>query len=56
MEVTLEVVQYTIPSLVVLVFTLILVRWFLKSETDRRKQELLINQKHKFFTIANCCI
>ncbi|WP_075590652.1 DUF7935 family protein [Labilibacter marinus] len=44
MEVFLEVLQYTIPSLIVLVFTLIIVRWFLKSENDRRKQELLLSQ------------
>ncbi|GAF05308.1 DUF7935 family protein [Saccharicrinis fermentans] len=41
----LELMKYTVPSLVVLIFTLLLVRWFLKSENDRRKQELLIGQR-----------
>lgn len=44
MEVFLELMQYTVPSMVMLVFTLLLVRWFLKSETDRRKQEFLLTQ------------
>ncbi len=44
MEIFLELMRYTIPSIVVLIFTLLLVRWFLKSENDRRKQEFLIGQ------------
>ena len=45
MDDILELMKYTVPSFVVLFFTLLLVRWFLKSETDRRKQELLIGQR-----------
>ncbi|MGQ1786219.1 MULTISPECIES: DUF7935 family protein [unclassified Saccharicrinis] len=44
MEVFLELLRYTVPSIVAFIFTLLLVRWFLKSENDRRKQELLIGQ------------
>ncbi|SMO44957.1 hypothetical protein SAMN06265379_101869 [Saccharicrinis carchari] len=44
MEVFLELIRYTVPSMVMLIFTLLLVRWFLKSENDRRKQELLMGQ------------
>ena len=44
MEVFLELMQYTVPSIVMFVFTLLLVRWFLKSENDRRKQEFLLGQ------------
>lgn len=44
MEVFLELIQYIVPSIIVLIFTLVLVKWFLKSENDRRKQELLLNQ------------
>ncbi len=42
MEVFLELIKYTVPSIIVLVFTMILVRWFLKSENERRRQELIL--------------
>ncbi len=42
MEDLIELIKYAVPSLIVLILTLILVRWFLKSETDRRKQEFLL--------------
>ncbi|TLX73252.1 hypothetical protein E9993_15795 [Labilibacter sediminis] len=46
MEDFLELIKYTIPSLIVFLTALLLVRWFLKNDTNRRKQEFLANQ-HK---------
>jgi len=44
MEDFLELIKYTIPSLIVFLTSLFIVRWFLKSDANRRKQEFLINQ------------
>jgi len=46
MDIFIEVIKYISPAIVVLITTLIIVRWFLKSESERRKQEFLLS-KHK---------
>ncbi len=46
MEVFLEMFKYILPSIIVLITSLLLVRWFLKNDADRRKQEFLLS-KHK---------
>ncbi|WP_282037278.1 hypothetical protein [Saccharicrinis aurantiacus] len=42
METFLDIINWLLPSLIVLFVTLVLVRWFLKAETQRRKQEFLL--------------
>ncbi|WP_075603600.1 DUF7935 family protein [Saccharicrinis aurantiacus] len=42
METFLDIINWLLPSLIVLIVTLVLVRWFLKAETQRRKQEFLL--------------
>lgn len=44
MEVFLEVIKYIIPSLIVFFTSIILVRWFLKNDTERRRQEFLLSR------------
>ncbi len=42
MEKFLDIVHWILPTLSVFIISLVLVRWFLKAETQRRKQEFLI--------------
>jgi hypothetical protein len=46
MDLFLEVFKYSLPAIIVFLTTFFLVRWFLKSDANRRKQEFLLNQ-HK---------
>jgi hypothetical protein len=46
MEDILELIKYILPSLVVFFTALLLVRWFLKNDLERRRQEFLL-LKHK---------
>ena len=42
METFLDIIKWLTPALIVFVLTLVLVHWFLKAETQRRKQEFLL--------------
>ncbi len=44
MEVFLEIIKYTLPSVIVFLTTIITVRWFLKSDLERKRQEFLLGK------------
>ena len=44
MDVFLEVLKYTLPSLIVFLTTIFIVKWFLKSDIERRRQEFLLGK------------
>jgi len=44
MEDFLEIIKYTLPSLIVFFTSIFLVRWFLKSDLERKRQEFLLGK------------
>lgn len=42
MEKFIDIIHWILPTLIVFITSLVLVRWFLKAETQRRRQEALI--------------
>ncbi len=44
MDVFLEVIKYILPSLIVFFTSIFLVRWFLKSDLERKRQEFLLGK------------
>ncbi len=40
----LELLKYIVPSIIVLITSLLITKWFLKSEAEQRKQEFLLNK------------
>ena len=51
MEEIIEIVKYTIPSIFIFTTTIVLVKWFLKNDENRRKQEFLLTSQKEVIPV-----